>query len=441
MKSFFIFKLGCPKNDVDADYIAGFLISEGLRETKHPDKADLLIVNSCGFIESAKEESIEAILMLAQLKETNPNKRLILTGCLSQRYARELEGQIPELDGIFGIENVADIIKLLNNSKLVSVSPIDYRHHYLRYNCNRSINRQEPFAYLKISDGCDNRCSYCAIPYIRGPLRSRPMTEIIEEAKYLLDNGKRELILVSQEATAYGKDLYGKPRLFSLLERLTKIVQTAWVRVMYLHPARLEKDLIDYMVDNPAICAYFDLPLQHVDDRILRRMKRRVTHRQIEDILNYIRDRKAKTAIRTTFIVGFPGEDAVAFEKLSHFVEEWHFERMGCFAYSREEDTPAAVLPRQVKDNVKQNRLDKLMVLQQKIAFDNNSAAIGSRIEVLVDAVNVSNGIAIGRSRFDAPEIDQTVKFSSNGVKPGDFVTVTISGADGYDLLGERGKV
>lgn len=440
MKSFFIRRLGCPKNDVDADYIAGFLASKGWREVKHPEQADVLIVNSCGFIESAKEESIEAIFTLAQLKEASPSKKLILTGCLSQRYARELEWQIPELDGIFGIENVTAITKLLSKEKLVSVSPVDHRHRYLRYNCNRSINRQEPFAYLKISDGCNNRCSYCAIPDIRGPLRSRSMTAIVDEARYLLDSGKRELILVSQEATAYGKDLYGSPRLLPLLERLTKIAGTAWIRVMYLHPARLEKGHIDYMVDNPAICAYFDLPLQHIDDRILGRMRRRVGRQRIEEVLDYIRNREAKTAIRTTFIAGFPGEDTEAFEKLYCFVEKWRFERMGSFAYSQEEGTPAATLRQQVGEMTKQRRLDKLMVLQQSIAFENNLAAIGSRMEVLVDTVDADGGIAIGRSRFDAPEIDQTVRFSSTDVKPGDFVTVTIDGVDGYDLLGERGK-
>ncbi|MDD4052893.1 MAG: MiaB/RimO family radical SAM methylthiotransferase, partial [candidate division Zixibacteria bacterium] len=294
--------------------------------------------------------------------------------------------------------------------------------------------------YIKIADGCNNRCSYCAIPDIRGQYRSRTLEAIENEARRLLDQGKRELILVSQEATVYGCDLYGKGMLIPLLDRLSALNGTFWLRIMYLHPARLSRELIDYMVDNPAVCSYFDVPLQHCRERILRLMNRTAPSGQIEEILDYIRSRPKRTAVRTALIVGFPGETEADFEALCRFVEQYRFERLGAFAYSAEEGTLAADMDGAVSEKVKQERLDRLMLLQQDIAFENNCADIGRRLEVLVDGVDLDGGFSLARSRFDAPEIDQNVRLDFADVERGQFVNVAVTGSDGYDLTAGKGE-
>ncbi len=439
MKSFYIHRLGCPKNDVDAEYIAGFLQKQNLTEVFKPEDADLLIVNSCGFIQEAKEESIGSVLSLAGIKKgAAGSKKLVLTGCLSQRYASELAADIPELDGIFGLNDFTEIKKLFQNEDDRIIALSDNPDIYPAYDFPRALRPGESFAYLKISDGCDNRCSYCAIPDIRGHFRSRTMEAVCEEAEYLLANGKRELILVSQESTAYGRDLYGGPRLIELLDRISGLEGEFWIRLMYTHPARLETELIDYMIDNRKICNYFDLPLQHINDELLRTMGRKVSRRQIEKLLDRIRAYKSPTAIRTNFIVGFPGESEEQFEELCRFVEESRFDRLGVFSYSAEEGTPAAAFPGQVDEEIKEQRYHSLMRLQQQIAFENNDRFVGRRFDIIVDEVN---GETVGRTRFDAPEIDQTVRLKTGDAAPGEIIEVVITGSDGYDLLGEREEV
>jgi len=439
MNSFYIQRLGCPKNDVDADYIAGFLRLHQLVQVDRPEDADLLIVNSCGFIQAAKEESIDAVLALAKLKENQNRKKLVITGCLSQRYADELRRDIPELDGIFGINDFAGLKEVIEGTAgqvvIRNANPTVFQ------GCDfpRAINPAESYGYIKIADGCDNRCSYCAIPNIRGRYRSSPIDDICREARWLLDNGKRELILVSQESSAFGRDLYGKPRLIELLERLIRLDGDFWIRVMYLHPARIDAELVDYMIDNPKICNYFDVPVQHIDDALLRAMGRKVTSDQIERVIDLIRARQERAAIRTTVMVGFPGETEAQFEELCRFIEKRRFDRLGAFTYSAEDETPAAALPGRIDDETKEWRQHRLMEIQQEIAFENNRAEKGRQLEVIVDGANGNGRAAVGRTRFDAPEIDQTVRFDSADVNPGDLITVTITGCDGYDLLGERG--
>ncbi|MCP4566379.1 MAG: 30S ribosomal protein S12 methylthiotransferase RimO [FCB group bacterium] len=439
MKTFYIHKLGCPKNDVDADYISGFLQQQQMLPTDNPDQADLLIINSCAFIQSAKEESIEAALKLAQLKEIGSEKKLILTGCLSQRYAEDLQKQMPELDGIFGLNNITDIPLIFEGKKGRVIARSENLRHFPEYDFRRTVNPDEVYGYLKISDGCDNRCSYCAIPDIRGPFRSRKIENIVDEARMLVDSGKSELILVSQESSAYGRDLYNRPQLLKLLDALGAIPGDFWLRIMYLHPARLQPELIEYMIDNSRICSYFDLPLQHISDRILKRMNRRVTRLQIEKLLERIRLHGDRVAVRTTFIVGFPGETDKEFDELAAFAAEQRFDRMGAFVYSAEEDTPASTLDRGIDEETAQDRYSQLMMMQQDIAFELNVEEKGRQLEVLVETVDKENGFSIGRTRYDAPEIDQSVRLDFVDAAPGSIVPALITGCDGYDLLGRKG--
>ena len=441
MRSFYIHRLGCPKNDVDAEYIAGFLQKQNLIEVNEAEDADLLIVNSCGFIQPAKEESINAVLSLAGLKNRDGDKKLVLTGCLSHRYAEEIAAEIPELDGVFWLADFTEIARLLNPKAGRLVARRENPETYPIYDFPRALRPGEAFAYIKISDGCDNRCSYCAIPDIRGQFRSKRMEAICDEARYLLDNGKKELILVCQDSTAYGRDLYGSPQLMPLLGKLSALGGEFWIRVMYLHPARLDENLIDYMIDNRKICSYFDLPLQHSEDEMLRIMGRGIGRRRIEELLERIRSAKARAAIRTNFIVGFPGETEEQFERLCGFMERQRFDRLGAFVYSAEEGTPAASFSGQVDEDVKESRYARLMELQQQIAFENNDNEVGRRMEVIVDAVDRGRETAVGRTRFDGPEIDQSIRLGFGDTAPGDIVSVIVTGCDGYDLLGERAEV
>ncbi len=439
MKRFYLHRLGCPKNDVDAEYIAGFLQSLDMEETDDPGQAELLIVNSCGFIEPAKEESIDAVLSLAELKGRSDGRKLVITGCLSQRYTEQLRADIPELDGIIGLNDIEQLREIVRGRRgVIASSP--HTRSYNEYEFSRAIRTEEAFAYIKISDGCDNRCTYCAIPDIRGPFRSRQADDICREAEFLLEQGKRELILVSQESTAYGRDLQGEPQLIPLLERLCALGTGFWLRVMYMHPVRLDKELIDYIIDNRTICSYFDVPLQHINDEMLRGMGRRVNRRRIEETVEMIRNAGSRSAIRTNFIVGFPGETEDRFEELYRFVEKTRFDRLGAFEYSAEEGTAAADLGDRVDEETRGWRYHRLMERQQQIAFERNREEVGRTYDILVDAVDGDTGEPQGRTRFDAPEIDQTVRLGAGSAKPGEIIPVVITGADGYDLLGERAE-
>jgi len=435
---FFIHKLGCPKNDVDADYLAARLIAAGHEPVTDPAAADSVIVNTCGFIQDAKQESIDTILELARLKQDGRIQRLYAAGCLTQRYGDELLSDMPELDGAFGLgtlDAVADAVT--KASRFRKVIREDVRQlAYLDWK-SRFLTDQLPYAYVKISDGCDRLCSYCAIPQMRGRYRSRPIESILSEARFLADNGKKELILVSQEATLWGSDLDGRPGLVDLLSGLDEVDGVEWIRLLYLHPARTSPDLIDYMAsDNKTLC-YFDLPLQHVNTELLRLMKRESNRDTIEKLLAGIRKRAPQAVLRVSFMVGFPGEAETHFAELSDFVRENRFHRLGGFLFSAEEGTAAAELPNQVPESVKIRRMDDLMTLQQEIAFDRNNSLIGQTVEVIIDTVD-SKSQAVGRTRGDCPEIDQQVLVSGRDFEVGEICRVRVDGAEGYDLIATK---
>jgi ribosomal protein S12 methylthiotransferase len=435
---FFIHKLGCPKNDVDADYLAARLIAAGHEPVADPAAADSVIVNTCGFIQDAKQESIDAILDLARLKQAGGVRRLYATGCLTQRYGDDLLGDMPELDGAFGLgelDAVADAVT--KASRFRKVIRQDVRQlAYLDWK-SRFLTDQLPYVYVKISDGCDRLCSYCAIPQMRGRYRSRPMESILSEARFLADNGKKEIILVSQEATLWGSDLAGRPGLVDLLANLEKVSGVEWIRLLYLHPARTSHDLVDYLAsDNKTVC-YFDLPLQHVNTELLRLMKRESNRDTIDKLLDSIRKRAPKAVLRVSFMVGFPGETEAHFEELADFVRKHRFHRLGVFLFSAEEGTAAAELPNQVQETVKIRRMDVLMTLQQEIAFDRNNSLIGQTVEVIIDTVD-SKSQAVGRTPGDCPEIDQQVLVRGHSGEVGEICRVRIDGAEGYDLIATK---
>lgn len=440
---FFIHKLGCPKNDVDADYIAARLVDDGHEPVSSAEEADSILVNTCGFIHDAKEESVDEILRLAELKKTGNLKQLFATGCLTQRYGDDMLKEMPELDGTFGhgaLDSIARAVGGGNPHRQERTVKLETRKlGYISWK-HRFISDPYPYSYLKISDGCDRACTYCAIPGMRGRFRSRPIDSILTEAEFLAANGKKELILVSQEATCYGYDLPGEPGILDLLQALEGVDGIEWVRLMYLYPAALTDELIDYMAaDNKAV-NYFDLPLQHINTRILTAMRRRVERERVVEMLERIRSTSEDAVIRTTFIVGFPGETDREFAELRDFVEEFKFDRMGVFPYSPEEGTPAGEMNNQVPEKVKIERMDELMNLQREIAFENNNLLIGSVRKVMIDAIG-ADGTGTGRTAGDCPEIDQEVLVEGPDLERGGLYDVYISAVDGYDLKGHVVRV
>lgn len=434
---FYLHKLGCPKNDVDAEYIAARLIADGHELVVDPEKADSVLVNTCGFIEAAKEESVEELLRLGQLKKSGNLKTLYATGCLSQRYGQELLKDMPELDGAFGLGALDSIADAVTNSKHLD-KPIKREARQLGYLTwkDRFLTDNLPYSYLKISDGCDRMCTYCAIPSMRGHFRSRPLDSIIREAEFLASSGKKELILVSQEATMWGYDLPNEPHVISLLEALDRVDGIEWIRLMYLHPAKMDKPLVEYMASNNKTLNYFDMPLQHMSTPILERMRRQINKPQTESVLDMIRSHSENATLRTTFIVGFPGENQEQFEELLDAVETYKFDRLGVFPYSPEEGTPAEQMTDQIDDDTKQERIGLIMSLQQEIAFERNAAMVGQEVQVLIDSVD-ANGEAVGRTSADCPEIDQEVFVEGRALAVGDLLKVRITASEGYDLRGE----
>ena len=432
---FYIHKLGCPKNDVDADYMAARLIAAGHDPVKRPESADSVIVNTCGFINSAKEESINEILHLGQLKKKGTLKTMYAAGCLAQRHGDDMIAAIEELDGAFGHGALDSLAEAVTDSKqLTKTIKMETRKlGYLSWK-NRFISDDFPYAYLKVSDGCDRACTYCAIPGMRGRFRSRPIDSIVREANYLAENGKRELILVSQEATLYGYDFKEGVSLIPLLRELDKIKRIDWIRLLYLHPTELHQDLIEYMAEDNKTLNYYDLPLQHINSDVLARMRRQVDRPEIERKLRLIRQISPGATIRTTFIVGFPGETKEQYAELREFVREEQFDRMGVFAYSAEEDTAAVEFERQIPEKTKAERLEELMLLQQAIAFEKNNNLIGTSAEVIIDSVD-DQGRTIGRMWTDCPDVDQEVIIESDPPPvPGSLVRTEITGTEGYDL-------
>lgn len=434
---FFIHKLGCPKNDVDADYIAAKLVDKGHVPVQSAEEADSVLVNTCGFITAAKEESINSIIDHGRLKQEGKIKTLLATGCLTQRYGDEMLKDMPELDGAFGhgaLDSIAQAVGGESHRSERSVKLETRKLGYISWK-HRFISDPYPYSYIKISDGCDRACTYCAIPGMRGKFRSRPIDSILTEAKFLAANGKRELILVSQEATCYGFDLPGEPDILTLCRALEEVEGIEWIRLMYLYPAALTDELIDYMAADNKTLNYYDLPFQHVNTEILTAMRRRVERDQIEHMITKIRATSDDAVIRTTFIVGFPGETEAQFEELRDFIAEYQFDRMGVFPYSPEDGTPAERMADQIAEKVKIARIDSLMNLQREIAFEKNNLLIGLTRRVIIDAIT-AEGVGVGRTNGDCPEIDQEVYVTGKDLSVGLLCDVLIEETEGYDLRG-----
>ena len=427
--------LGCAKNRVDSEVILGTLKEAGYEIVSDPAEAEIIFVNTCGFIEPAKEESIEAIFEMAKYKETGRLKKLFVTGCLAQRYIDDLYREMPEVDGFMG---VADYTRLL---EMMQEAEAGGRPRYVCdgerfFHAERVLTTPAYSAYVKISDGCDNRCSYCAIPLIRGPYHSRPFDSIVEECRELAARGVTEITLIAQDTSRYGNDFpEGKLLLPELLEAVSAIEGVHWVRVLYCYPDTTDDRLLDAIANLPKVAPYVDLPLQHIDGPLLKRMNRRGSPEWIKSRISACKERGLTT--RTTMIVGFPGETEEAFHELLQFVKEARFDRLGAFTYSPEEGTPGAAMPDQIAEEVKQRRLDELMTLQQGISLEENTARVGEICEVLCEGAE--EGMFVGRSIREAPESDGVIRFTAaREVAPGEYLNVKITGADAYDLFGEE---
>lgn len=442
-----VVSLGCPKNLVDSETMLGLIHEENYEITNDPSEAEIIIVNTCGFIESAKEESINTILQMAEYKKSGSCKYIIVTGCLSQRYAEELFNELPEADAIAGVEvydEIGSIIKRVMNGErfiMLERSKPDVIYTSKETFLPRILTTPSYTAYLKIAEGCDNCCSYCAIPKIRGPYRSKPMEQVLKEAKALADNGVKELIVVAQDTTRYGEDLPGgKLLLADLLKELNKIESLKWIRVMYCYPNNFTDELIETFASLDKVCKYVDLPLQHASNRLLASMNRYDTKEEVETLLAKLRKRIPEIVIRTTFIVGFPGETDADFEELKEFVEQQRFENAGVFAYSQEEGTVAGAMPNQIPDEIKQERYHELMALQAQISEEIHKDTEGQTLEVLVEGIEEDgSGLHYGRSYREAPDIDGLVFIENPGdIKPGCFVKVNILQGFTYESVGER---
>lgn len=431
-----IITLGCPKNEIDSELMVGILKNQNYRITNALDKADIILINTCGFIDSAKEESIETILEMAKYKEYNC-KYLILAGCLAERYSKELMEEIDEIDGIIGTGNIKDVVNIIERLKRGERKVIlnkNINEEYLEQISRLSFRKTE---YVKISEGCNNFCTYCIIPKLRGKYRSRKMENIISEVNYLVNNGVREIILIGQNIADYGIDLYGDYKLWELLDKLNSIEKLKWIRLYYLYPDNIDKKLIDSIKNNNKVVKYVDIPLQHINNEILKRMNRRITKDKVTNLIKYLRQEIPEIIIRTTFIVGFPGEDDKKFNELYDFIKEIKFDKLGVFCYSREEGTPAYHFDNQVDEDIKEYRRSKIMEAQAYISYNLNKEKIGNIYEVLIEDIE-QEGLYVGRTYMDGPEIDGVyfVK-SSKKLKLGEFVKAKTIDCLEYDLIGE----
>lgn len=428
--------LGCPKNQVDGEALLAKLSQAGYNIVNTIEASDVMIVNTCGFIEDAKTEAIETILEVAQYKEAGLISAIVVTGCLAERYQDEILKEMPEVDAVIGIGANADIVKVCDKA-LCGIKTSSYPNKcYLPLDSERVLSTPSHWAYLKISDGCDNKCSYCAIPGIRGRFRSRDMDSVVDEARLLASKGVKELILVAQDTTKYGQDLYGEYSLDRLLKRLVKIDGIEWIRLFYCYPQRITDSLIETIAAEEKICNYIDIPLQHADKNVLKSMNRVGDAEEYKALIEKMRKAIPELALRTTFMVGFPGETEEQFANLSDFVKEVKFDKMGCFAFSPEEDTPAYDMDNQIDDDVKKRRQEILMNTQFYITEASNKNRVGNVYKVIVD--NIDDGKYVGRSYMDSPEIDSGIIFTSDKkINIGEFVFVKITDYDGYDLIGE----
>lgn len=430
--------LGCPKNQVDAEMMLSTLCEAGFEITGEVEGCDIVIINTCGFIGDAKKEAIDTILEVCQLKDEGSVGAVIVTGCLAQRYKDEIMNEIPEVDAVIGIGANADIAAVCRDvlsSKKVNLFPPKLS---LPLEGGRVLTTPQHYAYLKIAEGCSNCCTYCAIPKIRGKFRSREMENIIAEAKSLAEYGVKELIVVAQDTTKYGIDLYGELKLSELLKELCKIDGIEWIRTLYCYPESITDELIDTMANEDKICKYIDIPLQHCDGDVLKRMNRRGDRESLTALINKLRARIPDITIRTTFIVGFPGETDENFESLCEFADEMQFDRYGCFAYSAEEDTPAATMENQIDEDVKIERASIMNSQQQRIFEDKLEALVGKELTVIVDGFDEDEMLYFGRSYMDAPEIDTVVIISSEEeLTAGQFVKGTVKGNLNGELIVE----
>ena len=418
-----IITLGCSKNLYDSETLAGQLEKQG-REVSHEGHGNIVVVNTCGFIGDAKEQSVNAILEQVERKRRGEIDRLYVSGCLSQRYMDELRVELPEVDGFYGVNDMKAILAVLG---------ADYKKELAG---ERLLSTPRHYAYLKISEGCDRACSYCAIPLIRGKHISRPVEELIEEARILASRGVKELILIAQDLTYYGMDLYGRRRLSDLVRGIAEVDGIEWIRLHYAYPNGFPEDVLEVMASEPKVCKYLDIPLQHISDRILKSMKRGSTKEQINALLDKIREKVPGVALRTTLIVGYPGETPEEFEELKAWVQGQRFDRMGCFAYSEEEGTSAAQLEDDVPDEEKQRRVEELMEVQREISLQKNEEKVGKTLRVLIDTEQPD--VYIGRTEYDSPEVDNDVFIDREKyrVPTGGFVKVEVTSAGVYDLFG-----
>jgi len=441
MRAVYLLSLGCPRNLLDSEVLLSLLKEKGYSIAETAEEADIAIVNTCGFIQDAKQESIDCILQLAELKKSGAISRLIITGCLSQRYPDDLMNDISEIDAVFGTADftgIPDALRsILGGEKIKRVSPDpDFLYDH---NCGRVVVTPPHFAYVKIQEGCSNRCSYCVIPELKGPRRSRTVSSVIREVENLKKNRDlKEIVLIGQDTTSFGIDRGKRGDLVRLLKELSPVMEGGWIRLLYTHPANFTEELIEAIAVTGNICKYVDLPIQHINDRILRDMNRLVDRKGIERLIEKIRGGIRGAAIRTSVIVGFPGETGDDFRELLEFLEKTRFERLGAFVYSREEGTPAAGFGRQVPEDIKVKRLDEVMTLQQRISYDKNLSFIGSEMEAIIDEADpVDPKTFTGRTQMDAPEVDGVIYVRGEGLEPGDLARVRVTGTMEYDLIGE----
>ena len=443
--------LGCSKNLIDTEIAIGHFKSNKYEIENNPEKAEIIVINTCGFIESAKEEAINTILEMAEYKK-KICKYLIVMGCLVQRYYEELIKALPEVDLFIKIDEYdkmwEKIEKLIKEDsveisttntckKITEIKPLPMptRNEFFE----RIVTTGTNFAYLKIGEGCSNKCTYCAIPYIRGPFVSRPQEEIVEEAKILADKGIKEIIIIAQDTTKYGIDIYGEPKLAELLKKISEIPEIRWIRFLYSYPEGITDELIQTVKNNEKICKYFDIPIQHISDSILKKMNRRTNKKQIESLIEKLRKEIPNVTLRTSLIVGFPGENQKDFDELCEFVRMAKFDKLGAFMYSKEEGTPAAKLPEQIHGNTKKSRYNKIMEIQQKISNENLKNKIGQKFEVLIEDISFDGKYLIGRTKQDVPDIDGIIYVKNQDKRNlvNQFIKVHIIEVKDYDLIGE----
>lgn len=433
-----IVTLGCEKNLVDSEIMSGLIDANGYTLVENAEEATVIIVNTCGFIDAAKQESVNTILDMADYKEKGQLKSLIVAGCLTQRYKEDLIETMPEIDGIVGTGDFNQIVKIVD-SALDGKMPIFVGNPVFSYEqvLPRKVTTPRYTTYIKIAEGCDNACTFCSIPSMRGSFRSRSIESILQEVAMMAQNGVREISLIAQDSTNYGTDLYGDHKLPELLNRVSEVPGISWVRLHYAYPGFFTDELIQTMADNSKICKYIDMPLQHSEDAVLKRMRRPGRQRDIRELIGKIRAAIPDVAIRTSMIVGFPGETDEEFANLCEFVREMQFDRLGVFTYSQEEDTPASRLPNQIPDEIKEWRANTLMEIQREVASERNGQWIGQELEVLLERYDGRNDIFIGRTQYDAPEIDGEVFVSNSKGQIGDIVKVRVTHSYDFDLAGE----